>query len=56
VLGHDIALHRIRFLTSIIRLLLKLVPNTRGKKISEERAEYLPYALEDLIANVPMPK
>jgi four helix bundle protein len=56
VLGHDIALHRIRFLTSIIRLLLKLVPNTRGKKISEEQAEYHPYTLEDLIANVPMPE
>jgi four helix bundle protein len=56
VLGHDIALHRIRLLTSIIRLLLKLVPNTRGKKISEERVEYLPYTLEDLLANVPMPE
>lgn len=56
VLKHDIALHRIRLLTSVIRLLLKLVPNTRGKKISEEQAEYLPYTLEDLLENIPMPE
>ena len=53
VLGNEVALHRIRLLVQIIRPLLKLVPEFRGKKISEEQAEYLPYTLESLLDNVP---
>jgi len=53
VLGNEVALHRIRLLVQIIRPLLKLVPEYRGKKIAEEQAEYLPYTLESLLENVP---
>ena len=53
VLGNEVALHRIRLLVQIIRPLLKLVPEFRGKKIAEEQAEYFPYTLESLLENVP---
>jgi four helix bundle protein len=53
VLGNEVALHRIRLLVQIIRPLLKLVPEFRGKKISEEQAEYQPYTLESLLENIP---
>jgi len=53
VLGNEVALHRIRLLVQIIRPLLKLVPEYRGKKIAEEQAEYLPYTLESLLENIP---
>ncbi len=53
VLGNEVALHRMRLLVQIIRPLLKLVPEFRGKKISEEQAEYQPYTLESLLENIP---
>ena len=53
ILGEGVALHRIRLLVQIIRPLLKMVPEYRGKKISEEQAEYEPYTLESLLENVP---
>ena len=53
ILGDEVALHRIRLLVQIIRPLLKMVPEFRGKKIAEERAEYQPYTLESLLENVP---
>jgi four helix bundle protein len=53
VLGNEVALHRIRLLVQIIRPLLKLVPEFRGKKIAEEQAEYQPYTLESLLENIP---
>lgn len=53
ILGNEVALHRIRLLVQIIRPLLKLVPEFRGKKISEEQAEYQPYTLESLLENIP---
>jgi four helix bundle protein len=53
VLGNEVALHRIRLLVQIIRPLLKLVPEFRGKKIAEEQTEYLPYTLESLLENIP---
>jgi four helix bundle protein len=53
ILGNEVALHRMRLLVQIIRPLLKIVPEFRGKKISEEQAEYQPYTLESLLGNVP---
>jgi len=58
VLTDTVALHRIRLLTQIIRLLLTIIPSERGYKLQEEPVEYewndevLP---ADLLANVPMP-
>src|SRR3972149_11921782 len=54
VLGNEVALHRMRLLVQIIRPLLKLVPEYRGKKIAEEQAEYLPSTLESLLENIPL--
>jgi four helix bundle protein len=53
VLGNEVALHRIRLLVQIIRPLLKLVPEFRGKKIAEEQAHYESYTLESLLENIP---
>jgi len=53
ILGNEVALHRMRMLVQIIRPLLKIVPEFRGKKISEEQAEYQPYTLESLLENIP---
>jgi|CXWL01.1.fsa_nt_gi four helix bundle protein len=53
VLGNEVTLHRIRLLVQIIRPLLKMVPEFRGKKISEEQAEYRPHTLESLLENIP---
>ena len=55
ILGEEVAIHRIRLLVQIIRPLLKLVPEFRGKKISEEQADYEPYSLESLLENIPIP-
>jgi four helix bundle protein len=41
VLGDVIANHRIALLTQIIRLLLKMVPQQRGYRISESKSHYL---------------
>ncbi|MGH9427852.1 MAG: four helix bundle protein, partial [Terriglobia bacterium] len=41
VLGEAVANHRIALLTQIIRLLLKMVPQQRGYKISESKSHYL---------------
>ena len=41
VLGDVIANHRIAHLTQIIRLLLKMVPQQRGYRISESKSHYL---------------
>jgi four helix bundle protein len=56
ILGNEVALHRIRLLVQIIRPLLKLVPEFRGRKIAKEQAEYLPYTLESLLENMPLPQ
>ncbi len=53
ILGDDVFLHRARLLVQIIRPLLKIVPEFRGKKISEEQSDYQPYTLESLLENVP---
>ncbi len=53
ILGEEVFIHRARLLVQIIRPLLKIVPEFRGKKISEEQAEYEAYTLEMLLENVP---
>ena len=40
VLGDAVAEHRMDFVTQIIRLLIKMVPDQRGYKIKEESPEY----------------
>ena len=41
VLGDTVSNHRIALLTQIIRLLLKMVPQQRGYKVSESKGHYL---------------
>jgi len=57
VLGNEVAIHRMRLLVSVIRTLLKLVPQFRAKKIekgiADEIAPYEAYSLETLLDNVP---
>ena len=53
ILGEEVFLHRARLLVQIIRPLLKIVPEFRGKKIAEEQADYDAYALESLLENIP---
>jgi four helix bundle protein len=58
VLTDVVALHRMRLLTQIIRLLLTIIPSERGYKLHDEA---VPYDLDhetipaDLLTNVPMP-
>src|SRR5574341_556685 len=40
VLGSEIALHRLRLLTQIIRLLLTMIPEQRGRILREDYPEY----------------
>ena len=59
VLMEPVALHRIRLLTQIIRLLLTIIPSERGYKLQEEpvKHEWDDEALPaDLLTNVPMPQ
>jgi four helix bundle protein len=54
ILTHQVALHRIKLLSSIIRQLLTIIPHDRGYKMSEERAEYLSDGYI-LLSDVPLP-
>ncbi|MBI3921334.1 MAG: four helix bundle protein [Armatimonadetes bacterium] len=40
LLGEEVTAHRLALLTPIIRLLLTMVPQQRGRLLREERAEY----------------
>jgi four helix bundle protein len=53
VLGNEVALHRMRLLVSVIRTLLKLIPEFRGRKIAEEIAHYEVQPLKSLLENIP---
>ncbi len=71
ILGEQVTLHRMEFLTQIIRLLTTTVPQQRsmqGNVFHEERAEYEfdsddtlmklmlnPQELNPLLQNIPMP-
>lgn len=53
MLTEEVALHRIKLLTSIIRLLMTIIPNERGYKLAESREPY-EVDLTDLLNNVPL--
>lgn len=58
VLGVKAFEHRANLLTQIVRLLLTMVPQQRGKSLHEEAGIYqtnTEMILEDLLQNVPMP-
>jgi len=57
LLGEKVFEHRLNLLTHIIRLLLTMVPQQRGKTLHEESGEYKvnnEVLIEDLLNNVPM--
>ena len=53
ILEQEVSDHRISLCVSIIKQLLKIIPNTRKKKISEGEPNYSTF---DLFTNTPMPK
>ena len=53
ILSESVVLHRIKLLTSIIRLLMTMIPAERGYKLSEPRESY-EVDLTDLLNNVPL--
>ncbi len=54
VLSEDVATHRIRLLTQIIRLLMRIIPARRGSKLREGEPSYAVDA-GDLLSNPPIP-
>jgi len=54
VLPEVVAMHRIKLMTRIIRLLLTIIPAKRGYKLAEERASY-DTSIMALLDNPPMP-
>jgi hypothetical protein len=71
VLGEKIAEHRFRFLARIIRLLLTMIPQQRGRTLREENQSYNVETdefsaigneidddidLNDLLQNIPLPE
>ncbi|MBL8045087.1 MAG: four helix bundle protein [Anaerolineales bacterium] len=60
ILGEAVTLHRMALHTHIIRLVLTMIPQQRGRTLREEKAEYsvgkpLP-SLEQLLEHVPLPE
>ncbi len=68
ILGDEITRHRLRLLTQVIRLLLTMIPDQRGRVLREESAEYQTSlydtqseanvdqeSLNGLLQNVPLP-
>ncbi|MEK7441947.1 MAG: four helix bundle protein [Chloroflexota bacterium] len=54
VLGEAVSLHRMNLTVQIIRQLLTIVPEHRGRKIREEIAHYDVISIDTLLSNVPM--
>jgi len=54
VLGTDVIKHRIDFVTQIIKLLLKMVPQQRKYQIKEPIQDYKA-TLNNLLINIPLP-
>jgi four helix bundle protein len=54
ILGTEIVSHRIRFLTQVIQLLLKMIPQQRSYKVCEPEVEYISN-LEELLIKIPLP-
>jgi len=64
ILGTESTIHRLRLLTQIIRLLLTMVPEQRGRALHEDSPEYQTAPpdlgndrgqLDDLLQNIPLP-
>jgi len=54
ILGSEVFQHRIKFLTDIIRLLLTIIPQQRGRALREESAEYIADKnFESLLQHIP---
>lgn len=56
VLGAKVSDHRMKLTVHVIRQLLKMVPEHRGRKIREELASYEVSSIENLFVNVPLPE
>ena len=58
-LAEDVTQHRLQLLTQIIRLLLTMIPQQRGRTLREEGTPYQAVPndveLDDLLKNVPLP-
>jgi hypothetical protein len=55
VLTEEVAMHRIKLLTRIARLLLTMIPSERGYKMKEEHTLYtLAGNDDDLLAEIPI--
>ena len=54
ILGNKVAIHRMQLIVPIIRQLLKLIPEHRGRKIREETASYKTHPINELLNNLPM--
>lgn len=57
ILGEKVFEHRANLLAQVLRLLLTMIPQQRGKTLHEEPAQYhvKEISLEDLLNNIPMP-
>lgn len=54
ILGSEVFQHRIKFLTEIIRLLLTMIPQQRGRTLREEQEKYVTgIDIEKLLKNIP---
>lgn len=61
IMGEGVTQHRLQLLTGVIRLLLTMIPQQRGRVLREKSAFYqaVPHgakeSLDDLLKNVPLP-
>ena len=55
ILSTEVTIHRIKLLTRIIKLTNKMVPEKRGSRISEEKAEYSTSEIPYLLEHIPFP-
>jgi len=55
MLGEAVSLHRMNLTVQIIRQLLTIVPEHRGRKIREQIAHYDVISIDTLLSNIPMP-
>ena len=57
VLTERVAIHRIRLLTHIVRLLLAIIPSERGYHLRDEPAEYnVVFDANQLLRDIPLPQ
>lgn len=58
ILGEQLTDHRLSFLTQIVRLLLTMIPEQRGRTLHDEQVEYHAnndIELGELLKNIPLP-